>query len=91
MMGDRYLCPVCGYPDLYDPPWTNDSASYEICPSCGTQFGYDDFADGDAGEREVVYRDRRRAWRAAGCPWFSTNRLPPAAWNPEQQLQAVEE
>jgi hypothetical protein len=32
-----YLCPVCGYDRLEDPPGT-----FTICPSCGTEFGYDD-------------------------------------------------
>jgi rubredoxin len=65
-MGDRYLCPVCGYPELSEPPWNNESPSDEICPSCGTQFGYDDVVGGDAGKREALYRRRREAWRVAG-------------------------
>jgi len=47
-----YLCPVCGYHDLYGPPWLNGSASDEICPSCDTHFGYEDAAGGDAARRE---------------------------------------
>jgi hypothetical protein len=35
-VADRYLCPVCGYPGLYEPPWIDVSGSFEICPSCGT-------------------------------------------------------
>ena len=89
-MTDRYLCPVCGYPELTEPPWTNEAPSDEICPSCGTHFGYDDVAGGDAGRREAVYRSRREGWKSAGCPWFSHGRPPPAGWNAEEQLEAVE-
>src|ERR1017187_7282190 len=32
-----YLCSVCGYDRLEDPP-----KNFTICPSCGTEFGYDD-------------------------------------------------
>jgi hypothetical protein len=89
-MADRFLCPVCGYPDLSESPWMNESASDEICPSCGTHFGYDDVAGGDAAKREQVYRRRRSEWRSAGCPWFSVGTRPPSGWNPETQLDAVD-
>jgi hypothetical protein len=89
-MGDQYLCPVCGYSELSEPPWQNESPSDEICPSCGTHFGFDDVAGGDAGAREVLYRNRRQAWRIAGCPWFSVGRPPPRGWNPYEQLEVVE-
>ena len=66
-----YPCPVCGFPDLHEPPWQGNAASDEICPSCGTHFGYDDDAGGDAAQREAIYRQRRETWRAAGTPWFA--------------------
>ena len=41
---DKNTCPVCGYDGLYEPPYNEKgSGSYEICPCCGFQFGYDDF------------------------------------------------
>jgi hypothetical protein len=89
-MGERFLCPVCGYPELTAPPWDDESPSDEICPSCGTHFGYDDVAGGDAGRREAVYRTRRNAWQADGCPWFSRATQPSPDWDPARQLQAVE-
>ncbi len=89
-MAERYLCPVCGYPDLAEPPWDNDSPSDDICPSCGTQFGYHDAIRGGAGKRQELHRRLREAWRSAGCPWSSYGRPPPAEWNPQEQLQAVE-
>jgi hypothetical protein len=88
-MGGGFLCPVCGYPDLAEAPWSNGSPSDEICPSCGTHFGYDDVAGGDAARREQVYRHRRREWRSAGCPWFSPSTPPPSGWNPDTQFRAV--
>jgi hypothetical protein len=91
MMEDvRYTCPVCGYLNLTEPPWDDGSPSDEICPSCGMQFGYDDAAGADAGKRQAIYLSRREAWRAAGYPWFSRSRQPPAGWDPGKQLEAVE-
>jgi hypothetical protein len=90
-MIDRYLCPVCGYPDLEEPPWTNDEPSDEICPSCGTHFGYHDAAGGDAAKREGVYRRLREAWRASGSRWFTPGEAPPAGWDPAEQVAAVED
>jgi hypothetical protein len=87
MIKDLFLCPVCGYPYLRERRWTNNSGSDEICPSCGTHFGYDDAAGGDSGRREAVYRRRRDAWRAASYPWFSPSQGPPEGWNPEIQLE----
>jgi hypothetical protein len=69
----RYTCPVCGYNNLPDPP-----ADYEICPSCGTEFGYDDFT--------FSYENLRRKWLAAGAKWHSRRVSPPANWKPYQQL-----
>ena len=82
------VCPVCGY-ELDEQPWVGDSASDEICPSCGIQFGYDDAIDG-TDEREKVYRDWRTQWIAAGMPWFSQGTPPPATgWDPRRQLERV--
>ena len=40
------VCPVCNYNGLYHPPYNQDGdGSYEICPCCGFQLGYDDFPD----------------------------------------------
>ena len=49
------ICPACGYDGLEEPPWTDGSASDEICPSCGIQFGYEDFAGGDVDARKSVH------------------------------------
>jgi rubredoxin len=90
-MDDRHTCPVCGYPDLEQPPWANDAPSDEICPSCGTHFGYDDFAGGDAGRREQVYRALRADWKAGGARWFSVGSAAPSDWDPAVQVAVLED
>lgn len=90
-MTERYLCPVCGFPDLLEQPWENDAPSDEICPSCGIHFGYDDVAGGDAARRQQIWRERRQAWREAGAEWFSKGKPRPGDWIPENQLASVEE
>jgi hypothetical protein len=65
-MADRHVCLVCGYGELTESPWSNGSPSDEICPACGTHFGFDDVAGVDPAEREAVYRRRRSEWVANG-------------------------
>lgn len=69
-----YICLVCGYNQLLEPP-----EDYAICPCCGTQFGYHDSG--------ATYEELRSEWRAAGAPWHSRRVLPPANWNPIEQLK----
>lgn len=69
-----YTCPVCAYPDMTDPITEGN-----ICPCCGTEFGYDD----DLG---VTYRQLRNLWINQGMPWFSPVRHPSSDWNPVRQL-----
>lgn len=90
-MSTTYVCPVCGYERLNEPAWTNGIASDEICPSCGTHFGYDDAAGGDAGHRQERQRELRAGWKARGCPWFSRSEPQPDGWNPYAQVAVVED
>lgn len=90
MTDDRYVCPVCGYDCLYEPPWSDGVGSDEICPSCGTHFGYDDSASGDAGLREARHRELRARWMDGGCCWFSRTRKPPEQWDPCVQVSIFE-
>jgi hypothetical protein len=83
----RYLCPVCGYPDLEEPPRSlrTGGGSYEICPSCGFQFGV---TDDDLG---VTYAEWRSRWIVAEMPWRSEGiEPPPLGWNPTSQLAAAQ-
>jgi hypothetical protein len=71
-----YMCPVCGFDRLEDPP-----SNYSICPSCGTEFEYDDV--------RMTKADLRRAWVEGGYKWWSKLEQPPARWNPERQLEEL--
>ena len=55
-------CPVCEG-ELSFAPWVGVSASDEICPDCGIQFGYND-AQSDLRDR--IYAAWRRAWISNG-------------------------
>jgi hypothetical protein len=73
-------CPVCGFAELDGPPYDElGCPTYEICPCCGTEFGYDDFLTSHAALRE------RRI--SKGMPWWSSRQQPPIGWDPHRQLQ----
>jgi hypothetical protein len=69
------ICPVCGY-SLECP-----AADYRICPSCGTEFGYD-----DAGR---TYSELRAAWLRSGARWWSHSRPAPAGWDAYEQINSL--
>src|SRR5262249_625618 len=74
-------CPVCGYPGLLEPPRSaSGGASYEICPSCGFQFGVSDDDEG------FTYAHWRALWKKRGSLWSSEGIAPPPGWNPKSQL-----
>ena len=73
-MMNVYTCPVCAYPAMADPVEEGN-----ICPCCGTEFGYDD----DLG---VTYRQLRELWIQRGMPWFSPVVAAPDGWDPILQL-----
>ncbi len=78
-----YVCPVCGYPGLEEPPRSErtGAGSYEICPSCGFQFGVTDDDEGHS------YDEWRRRWIQRGMPWDSEPlRAAPEAWDPAEQV-----
>ena len=56
-MEESFACPACGYPDLAEAPWSESGGSFEICPSCGIQFGYTDMAGGDPNARQRVWEE----------------------------------
>lgn len=68
-----HQCPVCGFSALFAPP-----ADFEICPCCGTEFGYDD--------DRYSHLQLRSRWMARGAPWFSRANPSPANWSPLAQL-----
>jgi hypothetical protein len=81
-------CPVCGYPALDEPAWLDGRPSDDICPSCGTHFGYDDARGFDAESLRIVHAELRARWVANGCEWWSAEARP-EGWNPQAQLAAV--
>ena len=77
----KHICPVCGWPELHDPPRnTEGGASFEICPSCGFEFGFDDDAQG------LTYEAARAEWIEGGMQWWSASRPCPEGWSAAAQL-----
>jgi hypothetical protein len=74
---DTNRCPVCGYGMEYPP------SDYNICPSCGTEFGVNDV--------NSTIPDLRKAWLATGPRWWSSVDSIPPDWNPRKQLNNEEE
>lgn len=75
----RYLCPVCGYPDLTEPHVDpTGSPTYSICPCCGVHFGADDV--------DKSHAELRRDWIAEGAEWWSQNEREPEGWDARRQL-----
>lgn len=69
------ICPVCGFLMRYP------ARDWNICPSCGTEFGYD-----DAGR---THAELRHAWIDRGMQWWSPVESPPDGWNALEQLNNV--
>jgi len=85
-----YICPVCGYDGLFEPPWREESPSDDICPSCGIHFGYNDAAGGDPAGRARIYDQWRQRWISDGMPWHSAKaESPPPGWDPASQLKRI--
>ena len=67
-----HTCPICSYPQLKEPPrGKSGGGSYEICPSCGFQFGVDD------DDRGISFDQWRKDWIKRGRPWSSQSIAPP--------------
>jgi hypothetical protein len=78
-----WTCPVCGFPGLEDEPRPAfGGGSYEICPSCGFQFGVDD------DDRHETFASWRARWVAEGSPWRSSSPAP-RGWDGAAQLRAA--
>src|SRR6476620_11944152 len=76
-----YVCPACGYPNLAEEPRTaKTGGSYEICPSCGIQFGLDDEAGGNEESRKEFYMQWRENWIKSGSTWHSIGIPKPEGW-----------
>jgi hypothetical protein len=78
-----FTCPVCGYPALEEAPRSSSGGgSYEICPSCGFEFGV---SDDDLG---FSYAEWRQRWVDFGMKWWSIEiEPPPDGWDAKRQLE----
>ena len=74
----KYICPVCGYPELTEPPRNeNGNPPFEMCDCCGVEFGYEDCSI----DSIIQYRTE---WIKNGCNWFAVEK--PLDWLFEEQL-----
>jgi hypothetical protein len=78
----NYNCRVCG---LFNdnPPWGEDgnSPTYEICPCCGVEFGYEDITIDST-------KDYRNHWINEGVKWFSAKEKP-LNWDMSEQFKNI--
>jgi len=75
-----HLCPVCGFPDLDKPAYdSHGCASFGVCPSCGTEFGYDDSLK--------THLQLRCDWVRDGMRWRSQATAEPPGWTAIAQLK----
>jgi hypothetical protein len=82
-MSDKKLpivdyCLVCGLPWVMTREKLND----EICPSCGSHIGWNDFDLENA-------REHREQWLATGPVWWSRFSSEPPNWNPQEQMKNI--
>jgi hypothetical protein len=76
------------------PPWLDHgvppyhqrygSASYDCCPCCGFEFGFDD--DPGASAIASSFGEYLADWIASGCVWFTPSSKP-QGWSLDQQLR----
>jgi hypothetical protein len=82
----RYICPICGYSGLKEPPRpAYGGGSYEFCPCCDFEFGV---TDEDLGVSDGEWRNR---WVNEGMHWRSRVEAPPEAWDPAQRMRNLEQ
>ena len=80
MKNPGYFCPVCGFRGLKEVPYDEHGApSYEICPCCGFEFGFE-----EKGEQARFRED----WIRKGAPWSQPD-LKPADWDLKEQLNGL--
>ncbi len=79
-----YTCPVCGYPELEEPPYVGQPEdglpSYDFCPSCSFQYGVSDY------DTKISFEQWRQKWIKDGMVWDEGDSEPPEGWNPKKQL-----
>ena len=75
----KYKCPVCGFNELKEPAYDKfGCSSFNICPCCGTEFGYHD--------SKISHKVLREKWVIA-CTPFHFEKEKPKNWDPKKQLE----
>lgn len=81
-----HRCRVCGLDHYPEWPWGEDGkdASFDICASCGAEFGYDD-------ETPESCHVARKHWvETKKCAYWGWPTVkPPVYWSPSRQLRWV--
>lgn len=72
VMKTEEICPVCGF-QMEDSP-----SDFNICPSCGTEFGLHD--------ANSTVEELRVNWIRTGPRWWSTTDPEPVGWDPGGQI-----
>lgn len=76
------ICPVCGYPELAEPPYDEHGyPSYTICSCCGFEFGFDDTSRG------YTFEQYRAEWIDAGYTYFGKPK--PDSWSEPQMRRQL--
>jgi hypothetical protein len=79
---------VCGYPGLDESPYDYANPTYEICPCCGIEFGYEDSAP-TPEEWPARCKELRDKWIKDGANWWAAvaGEEPPDGWDPIEQMR----
>jgi hypothetical protein len=76
-------CPVCGYPDFVAFEDKLGVTTYEICPCCGVQSGYE---YGEKATTDDFSRLRQKWISERGGAWWSNAHKQPEGWDHISQM-----
>ena len=81
---NTYICPVCGYDKMSEPPCDDlGYPTYVICSCCGFEFGFDDESKG------LSFSEYRQRWINNGFTFFSVKKKP-TNWNERVMRRQLE-
>lgn len=79
----KFICPVCGYKGLDEPAYNEyGDPSYEICPCCGFEYGFDDHSEG------YTFESYREKWIKEGYR-FNRKENEPKDWNADKAKEQL--